>query len=72
MKIKIPREIERRNANPGMDLYDYVIALYEDRLRVLERQDSQVKEHVITSQDFMGVRIWILFDGIPNLDGILS
>ena len=58
MKIKIPREIERRNANPGMDLYDYVIALYEDRLRVLERQDSQVKEHVITSQDFMGVRIY--------------
>ena len=30
LKIKVPREIERRNAAPGMELYDFVIALYED------------------------------------------
>ena len=27
LKINIPRETERRNASPGMDLYDYVVAL---------------------------------------------
>lgn len=58
IKIKIPREIERRNAEPGMDLYDFVIALYEDRLLVLERQAGNVKEHLIPLKEFMGVRIY--------------
>ena len=58
MKIKIPRDIERRDAEPGMDLYDYVIALYEDELRVLERQDNKVKEHSIPLKDFKGIRIY--------------
>lgn len=57
MKIKIPRDVERRDAEPGMDLYDYVIALYEDNFRVLERQDSKVKEHSIPLKDFRGIRI---------------
>ncbi len=58
IKIKVPREIERRNADPGMDLYDFVVALYEDRLLVLERQDDKVKEHQIALKDFKGVRIY--------------
>lgn len=58
MKLKIPREIERRNAEPGMDLYDYVIALYEDSLLVLERQGESVKKHEIALKDFMGIRIY--------------
>lgn len=58
MKIKIPREIERRNASPGMDLYDYVVALYEDRLLILERQGDKVKENLILLKDFMGIRIY--------------
>ena len=58
MKIKIPRDIERRDADPGMDLYDYVIALYKDKFRVLERQDKKVKEYEIALKDFMGVRIY--------------
>lgn len=58
MKIKIPRDIERRDAEPGMDLYDYVIALYEDEFRVLERQDNKVKEHSIPLKDFKGIRIY--------------
>ena len=41
IKIKIPREIERRNAEPGMDLYDYVVALYEDRLLILNVRAAQ-------------------------------
>lgn len=58
LKIKIPREIERRNATPGMDLYDYVIALYEDSLLILKREGNQVKKYQVASKDFMGVRIY--------------
>jgi hypothetical protein len=35
--LKIPRHVERRNVRPGVDLYDYVVALYADELLVLER-----------------------------------
>ena len=58
LKIKIPREIERRNASPGMDLYDYVVALYEDSLLVLERRDDKAVEHRINLKDFKGIRIY--------------
>ena len=58
MKIKIPREIERRNAAPGMDLYDYVVALYEDRLLVLKREGDTVLEKQIPLKEFKGVRIY--------------
>ena len=58
LKIKIPREVERRNAAPGMDLYDYVIALYEDSLLILKREGGQVKKFQIASGDFRGVRIY--------------
>lgn len=58
LMIKVPREIERRNAAPGMDLYDFVVALYEDRIRILERQGSDVVKHLITAEEFRGVRIY--------------
>lgn len=58
LKIKIPREIERRDAKPGMDLYDFVVALYEDKIRILERQGSEVKKHLITAEEFKGIRIY--------------
>ncbi|MGX8684491.1 MAG: hypothetical protein ACSW78_04350, partial [Lachnospiraceae bacterium] len=58
IKIKIPREIERRNAEPGMDLYDYVVALYEDRLLVLKREGGTVLEKQIPLKEFKGVRIY--------------
>lgn len=44
MRIKIPRNIERRKANPDMDLYDYVIGLYENYIYILERDGENVKE----------------------------
>lgn len=47
MRIKIPRDIERRKANQDMDLYDYVIGLYEDHIYILERLEKDVKETVI-------------------------
>ena len=48
MRIKIPRDIERRKANQDMDLYDYIIGLYEDHIYILERVDRNVKETVIS------------------------
>lgn len=41
LSIKIPRHVERRNARPGMDLYDYLVCLYEDGLVVMQRADQQ-------------------------------
>lgn len=43
MCVKIPREIERRNANPDMDLYDWVIAAKEDGLCILKRVEHSVE-----------------------------
>jgi hypothetical protein len=39
MCFKIPRNIERRDAHPHMNLYDAVIAVFEDRILYLERKE---------------------------------
>jgi hypothetical protein len=44
MLIKIPRDIERRKAKPDMDLYDYVIGMYEDYGCILNRNEDKVEE----------------------------
>ena len=43
LSIKIPGKIERRNAKPGMNLYDYVVNLYKEDLLILERAGNKVK-----------------------------
>lgn len=48
MLIKIPRGIERRNATPGMDLYDYIIGMYEDYIYLLERKEKTVIKKIIS------------------------
>lgn len=40
--FKIPRDIERRQASPEMDLYDYLVSVYEDQLVILKREGSSV------------------------------
>lgn len=49
--IKIPRDIERRKANPGMNLYDYVISVFECRLQILKRQDDGVNVQELNCSD---------------------
>lgn len=44
MLVKIPRNIERRDAKPGMDLYDYVIGLYDEYIYILKRAEKLVEE----------------------------
>ncbi len=40
--IKIPRQIERRKARPGMPLYDYVINLYKTDILILKRDGDKI------------------------------
>jgi len=42
LSIKIPRNIERRKARPGMPLYDYVVNLYEKSILILKREGDSV------------------------------
>ena len=43
LSVKVPRKIERRNARPGMNLYDYVVTLYHEELNILERVLDDVR-----------------------------
>ncbi|MEX1335808.1 MAG: hypothetical protein AB1Z66_10945 [Candidatus Limnocylindrales bacterium] len=51
LSVKIPRRIARREAHPGMDLYDYMVSLYEEDMVVLERVDREVGERTIRYRD---------------------
>jgi hypothetical protein len=64
--IKIPRPIERKKANPKMDLYDYLIALYEQDLLVLERNKKEVIKDRIPYEEIEGI-----FHGENLLQGSL-
>lgn len=43
LSIKIPRKIDRQNARPGMNLYDYVVNLYREDLLILQRVADDVR-----------------------------
>ena len=51
VSIKVPRKIARRDATPGMDLYDYVVSLYEKDMVVLKRDSDHVRERTIAYGD---------------------
>jgi len=41
--LKVPRNITRRNATPGMDLYDHLVVLDQESLTVLSRRKAAAK-----------------------------
>lgn len=45
--FKIPRTIDRRDVNLGMPLYNSVIAVYDDKLILLAREESEIKTSTI-------------------------
>ena len=47
MLIKIPRHIDRRDAKPGMDLYDYVIGLFDGYISIFKRENKNVSTRKI-------------------------
>jgi hypothetical protein len=53
--FKIPRQIERRNAKPGMPLYDQVVAYYSDQLILFDRNETNTikKTHIQLSDILM-------------------
>lgn len=51
LSVKIPRQIERRNARPGMNLYDHVITLYKEKMQILERVADEVHSQTYAYPD---------------------
>ena len=56
LSFKVPRPIERRQASPGMDLYDYLITLREESLEILHRQGNEVKKRTAAYTDILSIR----------------
>ena len=57
LTIKIPRRIERRKARPGMNLYDYVVSLYEHDMVIHERVGHDVRTTVFRYADVQHLRV---------------
>ena len=57
LAVKIPRKVARREAHPGMDLYDYLVSLYEDDMVVLERVERLVRARTIRYRDVRFLRM---------------
>lgn len=55
MTIKVPREIERRAANPSMDLYDMVLSLGPERVTALMRRGRSVDARDVAYADIQGI-----------------
>jgi hypothetical protein len=54
--FKVPRLIERRNARPGMHLYDYVVALYANDVLILERDGDGVRTNTVPYSEISYIR----------------
>lgn len=51
LAVKVPRRIERRDARPGMDLYDYLVCLYASELEVMHRDPEGVTRWTCAYRD---------------------
>lgn len=56
MLIKIPRKIDRRDATPDMNLYDYVIGAFESYLYILKRVEDSVEERRILYDSVVAIK----------------
>ena len=70
MLFKIPRDIERRKATPDMDLYDYVVGVDDDGIRVWSRREKAVETDHLPFREIGGVRLyqWLL-KGVCSIYG---
>ena len=57
MLFKIPRQIERRNANPEMHLYDAVIGIFETYMLMLYRKGEGVQETRVMINAIDAIRV---------------
>ncbi len=56
MLIKIPRKIDRRDATPDMNLYDYVIGAFESYLYILKRVHDNVEEKRLSYESVVAIK----------------
>lgn len=56
MLIKIPRKIQRADAVPGMNLYDYVIGAFDDCLYILKRAESSVEKKRVSYEGIIAIK----------------
>lgn len=54
--IKIPRDIERRKANPDMPLYNYVIGCFKETLYIYERNALEIRKYLIKSDKICAIK----------------
>jgi hypothetical protein len=57
LSIKIPTRLERRNARPGMDLYDYLVCLYAEDLVLMQRDGPTVATETCRYRDVQHLRV---------------
>lgn len=76
LTLKVPRNIERRDADPSMDLYDHLLIVRDVDLTILSRRipakERSVQRHETTGYDVASIRfdeIASLHDSINLLDG---
>ncbi|GLY14932.1 hypothetical protein Kisp01_19470 [Kineosporia sp. NBRC 101677] len=69
--LKVPRDIERRNATPDMNLYDFLLAVEHDGLTVLQRQEA-LGGDTYTRVRIPSQQITALSDSVNLLDGQLE
>ena len=55
MLIKVPMNIDRSQAKPGMDLYNYIIGMYDNYVYLLERNEKEVIETKFSYSEIEGI-----------------
>jgi hypothetical protein len=67
--IKVPREIERREANPSMDLYDILASLGPETITVLTRRGREFDSREVAYREVQGVTEFVdLLQGRLTID----
>ncbi len=56
MLIKIPRKIDRADATPDMNLYDYVIGAFDEHLYILKRAGDSVEQRRVFYEDIIAIK----------------
>jgi len=67
LTIKVPRKIDRRDANPSMDLYDILLSLGPEKVTVLRRRGREYDFREVPYAELQGVS-----EVIDLLDGRLT
>ena len=64
MSFKIPRDIELRKATPSMDLYDFLVSVYDEQLVIHRRSGSKVSTRRLRYNEIQMIHlVEILLDG---------